>query len=55
MELKKLISNFETDNMELIMKSLNTNINGLNEDEAEKRLDIYGLNQLESEWIFYII
>ena len=48
MELKKLISNFETDNMELIMKSLNTNINGLNEDEAEKRLDIYGLNQLES-------
>jgi Mg2+-importing ATPase len=49
MELKKLISNFETDNMELIMKSLNTNINGLNEDEAEKRLDIYGLNQLESE------
>ncbi|WP_084284546.1 magnesium-translocating P-type ATPase [Clostridium lundense] len=49
MELKKLVKNFETENMELVFKLLKTSINGLKEVEAENRLEAYGLNELQSE------
>ncbi len=49
MEIKKLINISEKDYVEKIMKNLNTSLNGLTEEEAEERIDRYGLNQLESE------
>lgn len=49
MELKKLINNFETEFIKSILKSLDTTLHGLSEEESEKRLEKYGLNQMESE------
>lgn len=49
MELKKLINNFEAEFVESILKSFDTTLYGLSEEEAEIRLEKFGLNQLESE------
>lgn len=46
MELKKLI---DTTYIAPILEKLNTSINGLSDREAEKRLEKYGMNELESE------
>jgi P-type Mg2+ transporter len=49
MELRKLINNFETEFIESILKSLDTTLHGLSEENAQERLEKYGLNQMESE------
>lgn len=49
MELKKLVSNIENVFVESVIKALNTTVNGISEEEAEKRLEQYGLNEMEGE------
>lgn len=49
MELKKLINTIDTNYINPIFKTLNSSLNGLSEEEAEKRLDKYGLNEMESD------
>lgn len=49
MELKRIINNFDGVCVEPVMKQLNTSIDGISEEEAEKRIEKYGLNEMESE------
>ena len=49
MELKKLINSVETDVIAPVLNRLDTRLAGLTDEEAEKRLEVYGLNQLDSE------
>lgn len=49
MELKKLINSFDTSYVDPIFNVLDTSFNGLSEEEAEKRLDKYGLNEMGNE------
>ncbi len=46
MVLKKLTDNINSDIVNPILKKLNTSLDGLTEEEAEKRLDDYGFNEV---------
>ena len=49
MELKKLTNIVETKIIQTLFKELDTSINGLTQEESEKRLEIYGHNELGKE------
>lgn len=49
MELKKIINTFDSNYIEPIFKTLNTSLNGLSQEDAETRLEKYGLNEMGVE------
>lgn len=49
MVLKNMLNNFESQNTDILLKKLNSSLEGLTEEEVEDRLDEYGFNELESE------
>jgi len=49
MVLKEMLNNFENKNTEILLKKLNSSLEGLKQQEVEDRLDEYGFNELESE------
>lgn len=49
MVLKEMLNNFESKNINILLKSLNSSLEGLTEAEVEDRLHEYGFNQLDSE------
>lgn len=49
MELRKLISNFDSKYIEPLLRSLNTTTKGLSEDDAENRIETYGYNELAGD------
>lgn len=49
MEFKKIVKNLENEYTNSILDQFNTTLEGLSENEAEARLEKYGLNELDSE------
>lgn len=49
MVLKKLTNQIDNPMAEIILRNLNTSLNGLTEDEAEERIDKYGYNEIGAE------